>query len=128
MKSRLLATAVALSVAAAASAQVTGRNTTLTGYPFLGATFNANITYPPAAAGNVYGFMWSAPFAGSFPLVVPGFTFPKVGELPSGVAVPPADTSIVFVSNLGSRTVQTVSSTENTVPRMPTVAVLTLSL
>lgn len=47
----------------------------ITGAPVLGATFNATITHPVAAAGNVYGFMWSGPFAGSVPVVVPGFTF-----------------------------------------------------
>ena len=47
----------------------------LTGFPFVGSTFTVNLNYPGAVAGNVYGFMWSGPFAGSFPLIVPGFTF-----------------------------------------------------
>jgi hypothetical protein len=75
MKPRLFAAVAILSIAATVTAQTTGRTMSLTGYPFLGATFTVNLNYPGAVAGNVYGFMWSGPFPGSFPLVVPGFTF-----------------------------------------------------
>ncbi|HEX6813472.1 MAG TPA: hypothetical protein VF384_17770 [Planctomycetota bacterium] len=74
MKSRLLAATAIVSFTAIAAAQ-TGRTMSLTGFPFPGAIFNSVITYPPAAVGNVYGFMWSGPFPGSFPIVVPGLTF-----------------------------------------------------
>lgn len=74
MKSRFLVATAIVSIAATAAAQ-SGRTMSMTGFPFPGASFNAVITYPPAAAGNVFGYMWSNPFPGSFPLSVPGFTF-----------------------------------------------------
>ncbi|MFY9343256.1 MAG: hypothetical protein WAT39_12240 [Planctomycetota bacterium] len=74
MKSRLLVATAIVSLAATAAAQ-SGRTMSQTGYACPGATINAVINYPPAAVGNIYGFMWSNPFPGSFPLTIPGFTF-----------------------------------------------------
>lgn len=74
MTSRLLAVSAILSLATFTAAQ-SGRTMTLTGLPLAGATFTTTVNHPPAAAGNVYGFMWSNPFPGSYPLSVPGFTF-----------------------------------------------------
>lgn len=74
MKSRVPFAAAVLTLAVAASAQ-TNRTVALSGVPVIGTTFNVVLKYPAAAANNVYGFMWSAPYAGTMPLSAPGFTF-----------------------------------------------------
>jgi hypothetical protein len=88
-------TAALLALAAAVSAQ-TGRTTALSGAPLIGTTFNVVVNYPLAVAGNVYGFMYSPPFAGSvtFP-PSPPFTFN--GDF----LVDPNNTSILGVGTYG---------------------------
>ncbi|HZN37152.1 MAG TPA: hypothetical protein VFD82_00025 [Planctomycetota bacterium] len=110
MKSRLLVATAIVSLAATAAAQ-TGRTMSQTGFAFPGATFNAVITYPPAAVGNIYAFMWSGPFPGSFPLVVPGFTF--VGDVR-------VDLATMVLHNLGIYTGPPVSMPV-AVPNTPAV-------
>jgi hypothetical protein len=78
MNSRISLAAAVLALAATAAAQ-SNRTTTRTGFAFAGATVNAVHGYPAATIGNISAFLWSGPFAGTIPLVVPGFTF--VGDL-----------------------------------------------
>lgn len=70
---KLLAPACALSLAAVAAAQ-TGRTMNLLAPAFLGQTAQFQMTYPLTAAGNIYAFLYSLPFAGVTPISVPGFT------------------------------------------------------
>lgn len=72
MNPRLLAATAILSIATAVSAQ-TGRTMSMNGAPFIGASFNAVINYPPAVAGNIYAFLFSNPFPLAIPLSPPFF-------------------------------------------------------
>lgn len=112
MKSRILAASAILSIAAAVSAQATGRTMSITGAPVLGATFNAVLNYPVAVAGNIYGFMWSAPFPGNVPLVVPGFTF--VGDVR-------VDLTTMTLLNLGIYDTTGATAMAIAVPNTPAV-------
>lgn len=49
------------------------RRTVRTGATATGATFAVHHALPPGTLGNVAGFLWSPPFAGTLPLAVPGF-------------------------------------------------------
>ncbi|MCA9530039.1 MAG: hypothetical protein KC543_07875 [Myxococcales bacterium] len=44
--------------------------------------------------------------------VVPGFTFRRVGESPTGLAIDPAHPEVVFVASFGARGVQALSTSE----------------
>ncbi len=68
-----LAPTCALALAAAAAAQ-SGRSMALTAPVVLGQIAAFTMNHPTAAAGNIYAFLWSPPFAGTAPVVVPGFT------------------------------------------------------
>lgn len=70
---KLLAPVCVLALAAAAAAQ-TGRTMNLLAPAFLGQTASFEMTHPTGAAGNIYAFLYSLPFAGSTPITVPGFT------------------------------------------------------
>ena len=50
-----------------------GRTMRLQAPAVLGQTARFELLHPGTANGNLYAFLWSAPFAGSQPLVVPGF-------------------------------------------------------
>lgn len=50
-----------------------GRTMRLQAPAVLGQTARFELLHPPAASGNLYAFLWSAPFAGSQPFAVPGF-------------------------------------------------------
>lgn len=68
-----MATAMALGLTLGAEAQ-TGRTMQLVGGPVLGTTFQTELHYPAAAAGNINGFLWSNPYVGSYPVSLPGLT------------------------------------------------------
>ncbi len=63
-----------LTGALAGAAGVTGRRMNLLAPPVIGQTATFSMTYPVSAAGNSYAFLFSAPFGGVVPVVVPGFT------------------------------------------------------
>lgn len=67
---RTLCTSVAL--LASLSAQ-SGRTMRLQAPVLLGHTGRIEVIHPPAAAGNFFACLWSAPFPGSQAVVVPGF-------------------------------------------------------
>ena len=62
-----------LALTAAIAAQ-SGRTMSLNAPAALGLVAQFGMSHPVAAAGNIYAIMWSAPFAGTAPVVVPGFT------------------------------------------------------
>ncbi|MDO8349388.1 MAG: SUMF1/EgtB/PvdO family nonheme iron enzyme, partial [Planctomycetota bacterium] len=77
----LLAPACALALAAVAAGQ-TGRTMNLLAPALLGQTAIFSVTYPAAATGNLYVFLWSSPpFAGVTPITVPGFTVHGVARV-----------------------------------------------
>lgn len=66
---------VVAALAGALQAQTTGRAMQLLAPPVLGQTATFGMTYPGAASGNPYAFLWCMPpFAGTQTLSVPGFT------------------------------------------------------
>lgn len=70
---KLLAPLFVLTIAATAAAQ-TGRTMFLAAPAALGQTAQFGMTHPVGAAGNIYAILWSAPFAGTATVTVPGFT------------------------------------------------------
>jgi hypothetical protein len=62
-----------LTLLAALPAQ-SGRTMRLQAPVLLGHTGRIEVMYPPAATGNFFACLWSAPFSGSQPVAVPGFT------------------------------------------------------
>lgn len=68
----------------------TGRSMSLTAPVVLGHTASFAMSHPAAAAGNVYGFLWSVPpFAGTTQVVVPGFTVEGLARIdPLSVLTP----------------------------------------
>jgi formylglycine-generating enzyme required for sulfatase activity len=68
----------------------TGRSMSLAAPVVLGHTASFAMSHPAAAAGNVYGFLWSAPpFAGTTQVVVPGFTVQGLARIdPLGFVTP----------------------------------------
>ncbi|MCC7061698.1 MAG: hypothetical protein IT456_02770 [Planctomycetes bacterium] len=68
----LLVPVSTLVIAAAAAGQA-GRTMNLLAPAFLGQTASFQMTHPTGAAGNLYAFLYSAPFPGSTPIVLPGF-------------------------------------------------------
>ncbi len=75
----------------------TGRSMSLAAPVVLGHTASFAMSHPVAAAGNVYGFLWSVPpFPGTTQLVVPGFTVQGLARIdPVGSVTP-------FVGVLGT--------------------------
>src|SRR5688572_12436159 len=68
----------------------TGRAMSLAAPVVLGQTATFAMSHPPAAAGNVYGFLWSAPpFPGSGPVVLPGFTVQGLARIDPLTAMTP---------------------------------------
>ncbi len=72
LSSSLSSTLVAATLFSTAALAQTGRAMNLIGAPVLGSTFQADLTYPASAAGNLYTYLWSTPYAGSFPVSIPG--------------------------------------------------------
>lgn len=63
-----------LALACAATAQ-SGRSLTQIGLPIVGQTLQIDLSYPASAVGNLFAFAYSiAPFPGSMPITVPGWT------------------------------------------------------
>ena len=71
----LLACGLLAATAAPLVSQSTGRTMQLLAPAVIGQTASFGMTYPVAAAGNLYVFLWcSPPFPGTAALTVPGFT------------------------------------------------------
>jgi len=78
---KLRAPVCVLALAAAAAGQ-TNRTMHLLTPPQLGQTTTFAMAYPPAAAGNVYAFLWSTPpFAGTATIALPGLTVRGVARI-----------------------------------------------
>jgi len=78
---KLLVPTCALALAAAAAGQA-GRTMNLLAPVLLGQTAVFSMSYPVAATGNFYAFLWSSPpFAGVTPITVPGFTVHGVARV-----------------------------------------------
>jgi len=75
----LLGLGVVAALAASLPCQATGRTMQVLAPTVLGQTATFGLTCPVQAAGNAYTFLWCMPpFAGTQPLLVPGFTVQRL--------------------------------------------------